>query len=345
MTSTESTESTKNTKSTKSTSSSFRKTSKKFFITIPTHLGKEYIDFIDSLYPIEKWIYCNEKADEEAPYEHSHAAIEFKRKVDIKNARVFDFNGLHPNIETVRNWNNSVKYCMKEGTYDSNFDLSSFQSFACKINSIMECNTPLEAVQKCAKGFNEIMPIIQLHKLGGMEYDKELLDELLNATFDHAWQQSMHDALMVEADSRIIYWVYDESGNTGKTRFCDIMEARYLNRCLVMSSAGRASDIFDVIRNWMASGNRPEITLFDLPRTFEDRDSIYTILESIKNGRLTCTKYSGRTLRFRRPHVCVFANWLPQIEKVSLDRWRIFSLHDGSLSPVTLRRQDSDNKA
>jgi hypothetical protein len=64
-----------------------------------------------------------------------------------------------------------------------------------------------------------------------------------------------------------------------------------------------------------------------------DRDSIYTLLESIKNGRLTCTKYSGTTLRFERPHIVVFANWTPQIELISRDRWNIKEIKNKKLTP------------
>jgi hypothetical protein len=98
---------------------------------------------------------------------------------------------------------------------------------------------------------------------------------------------------------------------------------------LTIASIGSLRDILYVVRNWMVkSGATPKIILFDIPRTFNDdkHNSIYTIIESIKNGRLTFTKYKGDTIHFYPPHVIVFSNWMPDISFLSKDRWVILKL-------------------
>ena len=48
---------------------------------------------------------------------HFHAVIQFERKVDIRNCRHFDYNNVHPSIESVRSIPRAVRYCKKEGNW------------------------------------------------------------------------------------------------------------------------------------------------------------------------------------------------------------------------------------
>lgn len=45
---------------------------------------------------------------------HFHCFVEFERKINIRNERLFDFQERHPNIQTVRSKKNVIKYCTKE---------------------------------------------------------------------------------------------------------------------------------------------------------------------------------------------------------------------------------------
>lgn len=44
---------------------------------------------------------------------HFHCYIEFNRKIDVRNERLFDFEGNHPNIQKVRSKPNVIEYCTK----------------------------------------------------------------------------------------------------------------------------------------------------------------------------------------------------------------------------------------
>lgn len=48
---------------------------------------------------------------------HSHACIDFRKRVSTRSARYFDFDGHHANIQTPRNWMASVNYCKKDGNF------------------------------------------------------------------------------------------------------------------------------------------------------------------------------------------------------------------------------------
>lgn len=340
---TEDTKNTKNTKDTKDTK--FRITAKKIFITIKDHHDDEFIKFIADKFPIKRYIYCNEKGDSEHGYNHTHAAIEFINKINIKDPRTFDYKGIHPDIQTIRSWDASVTYCMKEGTYKANFVIKEKPSLTAIIDNITKAPSVIDALKENASSLKDIVPIVQIYNNKGYMMPQDLLDELKQQKFN-LWQQQLFDMLHNHNDRRCIFWLYEKVGGIGKTYFCDMLEAREMHETLVIAATGSLRDIADLIRNWMDGGNTPKYILIDLPRTFEDRESIYTVLESLKNGRLTCTKYKGATLRFRSPAVCVFSNWKPQVDKCSLDRWRILTVNsiNDPLIPVTLGDKDSTSE-
>lgn len=70
------------------------------------------------------------------------------------------------------------------------------------------------------------------------------------------------------------------------------------------------------------------ICIFDLSRTQAEKiDAIYMAMEQFKNGRIFSPKYHSATKVFRTPHVVVFANYPPDLSKLSQDRWDIEELH------------------
>lgn len=317
--------------------SSWRYQGINLFITIKSHVSKEYIEFIDKIYQIKEWIYCHETAPdpdngEKEEYVHSHIALKFYKKIDFRDSKKFDWkdengNTLHPHMDHIRRWPAAVIYCMKEGTYFSNFDLSTFEQggMGKLVENIISQPNSIDAVKNHAKSLKDIVPIIALYNQKGHIIDEEYRQELLDTKF-FKWQEHLRSLLKEKPDDRTIHWIFDHEGNKGKTKFCNVLEEQEIHQCLVIAATGSLRDISDLIRNWMSAGNTPNIILIDLPRTYEDRESIYTMIESIKNGRLTCTKYKGETLKFRPPHVCVFSNWKPNYEKCSKDRWQIWEL-------------------
>lgn len=339
--------------------SKFRFQGKKLFITIKDHHKKDYIDFINEKYPIKFWIYGNEISDSGHKYVHSHFVIEFEKKVDIKDSRALDYKGIHPDLQPVRNWDEACCYCCKQYREEHKSDENAKMNFETNIvdfdpfkvvkqkNALMakpikdiiddinKCQTIQDAIINNATELRDVMPIISMYNNKGYIMEASLMKEIKNTPY-MKWHKELLDYLEKDPDKRRINWIFDKKGNTGKTLFCDKYEVDNLHTTLVVSAIGSLRDIADVIRNWMTSGNVPRTIIFDLPRTLADRDSIYTLLESIKNGRLTCTKYAGTTLRFARPHVIVFANWLPKTALVSLDRWSIKEIKNDKLIPLSL---------
>lgn len=327
-------------------SSKFRINSSRIFFTYKTHIDyKNFIKKINKKYPVVKWIACHEKADDDNPYKHSHLAIEFSKKIDVKNSRAFDYNDIHPHLGAIRSMAASIQYCLKEDNWEANFNVpeelekirknarSSKErgSISDLCERIASHNTAFEAIKAEATSLKEVLAIQTIFNAKNIDISPRLVERYQNSTLND-WQEELYNKIKHQPNpehDRKVYWVFDKKGNNGKSFFCTWVQIHRPSETIVLNNTGSVRDISDVIRNTMASnGKDPSIILIDLPRTFEDRDSIYTTLESIKNGRLTCTKYSGKTLLFWPPHVIVFANWPPKLKAVSLDKWHIYNIHN-----------------
>jgi len=124
------------------------------------------------------------------------------------------------------------------------------------------------------------------------------------------WQSELFAKLETEADARSIHWYYDRTGNKGKSYF-----ARNYKGPNYYVTGGKAADIF--------YGYQYEpVVFFDLARMKQDIVQ-YDVMEAFKNGQFYSTKYESKLVRFNVPHVIVFANFHPNTEMLSADRWDI----------------------
>ncbi|GAG62188.1 unnamed protein product, partial [marine sediment metagenome] len=57
-----------------------------------------------------------------------------------------------------------------------------------------------------------------------------------------------------------------------------------------------------------------------------DKLSIYNALEGISDGIMTREKYDGGTFNFKVHWCIVYANWPPDVDNLSLGKWRIKKL-------------------
>lgn len=82
-------------------SAGFRFNCKGAHLTYRTHINLEGLhDHIVAIGGQLRWFSgVHETSHGETPYDHSHFAFEFMRKVDINAERRFDFEGIHPNIQ------------------------------------------------------------------------------------------------------------------------------------------------------------------------------------------------------------------------------------------------------
>ena len=132
----------------------------------------------------------------------------------------------------------------------------------------------------------------------------------------YGWQSGVIDMLVEPAHARQICWIFDPFGDSGKTYL-----ARYLRqeRNAFYCNGGKSVDIC------FAYDCEP-IVIFDYVRDAEGYVN-YAVIEQLKNGILTSSKYESRTKIFATPHVLVFANFAPDQSKFSRDRLSIIELN------------------
>lgn len=64
----------------------------------------------------------------------------------------------------------------------------------------------------------------------------------------------------------------------------------------------------------------PDIIIYDYTRTQESFIS-YQSIEEVKNGIFFSGKYEGKMIIYDSPWVIVFANYPPELQAMSSDRW------------------------
>jgi hypothetical protein len=136
----------------------------------------------------------------------------------------------------------------------------------------------------------------------------------------YEWQNSIIKGIKEIPDDRKIYWFCDYDGGCGKSSFVKYL--CYHHNGIVL--CGKSSDMKNGILQYKeANGYFPELILIDLPRTFNNDYLSYTGIEEIKNGCFYSPKYEGGMALFNNPHIIIFSNKLPDVNNLSLDRWKI----------------------
>lgn len=141
----------------------------------------------------------------------------------------------------------------------------------------------------------------------------------------YPFQKEVLEILETPADDRTVHWFWEPEGCTGKTSLVKSICINNPEDCIFLN--GKAADMKCAIAKMMEDGPAPRIVLLGLPRTAEDyTGSLYQGLEEIKDGMFFSGKYESKMVLFDSPHVMVFANWEPCLEKLSADRWKVVEI-------------------
>lgn len=126
------------------------------------------------------------------------------------------------------------------------------------------------------------------------------------------WQSELVEELKGPVHSRNIMWYTCPAGNAGKSFLANHYEPA---RSFVVSG-GKHDDII------FAFSQKTDVqnVFFDYGRS-QEVTFPYQLLEKFKDGRMTVAKYQSADFMFKVPHVIIFANFPPDLTKLSLDRW------------------------
>jgi hypothetical protein len=125
-----------------------------------------------------------------------------------------------------------------------------------------------------------------------------------------------------EWDTRTINLVYNEKGNLGKTRLVQYMRAYKLGRAL--PPVNDTKDLLRIVYDLPTS----RIYLFDMPRSLnkEKLFQFYAAVETIKDGYAYDDRYTFKEKSFDSPNIWIFTNSLPDLNMLSRDRWKIWTI-------------------
>lgn len=124
-------------------------------------------------------------------------------------------------------------------------------------------------------------------------------------------------------DDRSIYWIWDTVGNVGKTALAKYLCVNTSFNAIYVS--GKGSDVKFALKTHFDTEETNKdklVVLWNLSRA-QERFGPYSTLEAIKDGLAFSGKYESSSLIFNSPIVIVFANWYPQYDSLSVDRWKI----------------------
>jgi len=127
----------------------------------------------------------------------------------------------------------------------------------------------------------------------------------------------MLEELSLKPEPRTIIWIYEPFGNCGKSTF-----VKYLvhHKKAHISGWGNYGDLLYA----RAVEHLSSIVLYDFTRYKPaniDIKSIYSAIESIKNGCFFSPKYQSESIVTACPHLIVFSNRFPDFGALTSDRW------------------------
>lgn len=132
------------------------------------------------------------------------------------------------------------------------------------------------------------------------------------------WQREVVEIVKKDPNDRTIYWYWEPVGNMGKTTFAKYLSIKYN----AIPIEGKKNDIL-----FCAAMFPSDLYIFDFERSMEEFIS-YGAMEKIKNGYYMSAKYESKPIIRNPPHLICFANFEPDLNKLSKDRWVIVEIKE-----------------
>lgn len=318
----------------------------KVLLTYKTHINKDM--FAQMMYirsdKIKKCYIAHENGvgDTITPYEHTHAVIDFGKRVQSKDARFLDIDGIHPHISIIKNvaqWKKACKYICKE---DKTVVLQEDDRFSdgIDLDKIWNCNDLRGALETC-ENLRDVVPTMMLYDRKPMVWGREINCAIKSEEDMFPWQRNMWECIHGKCDNRSIHWISDNKGCKGKTQFIIYCGLTVPGKVMWIVPNGTSRDIMHVVMEQIKAGWRGDTILINLSRSAtscSDMTQVYRVMEDLKDGLIYSSKYMGGTLMIPSPHIIVLSNTTPDLHRLSLDRWRLYEIgEEKTLTPVTLK--------
>jgi len=260
-------------------------------------------------------VYGKETGENETPHLQGH--ISFKKAIRFAQVKALISQRCH--LEGARDVPKSIDYCKKDGD---------FTEFGTAPTSNSGARSDLDDFKSDVKdGVLDLATIRETHSLIYAKYPRFVV-EYLN---DHwpkkvhpthplrPWQQDLWEVLEEDPnDSRTIHFVVDQVGNQGKTWFCYHYQSNHENTQILVP--GPKKDMAFIL------DRAAKVIFLDAPRSKQGEYLQYDFLEELKNGSVFSSKYESQMKHLQEIHLVVMMNEMPDLTKLSQDRYNLIVL-------------------
>lgn len=135
------------------------------------------------------------------------------------------------------------------------------------------------------------------------------------------WQYDLVDLLDQPPDDRTIIYIWEKTGNVGKSKLVKWM---CFNKKATRIPLGTATQL----KCSVISEGAHKVYLIDIPRSIGSEErlgDLFSAIEEVKNGHIKTAMYGKPSELFMEPpHVVVFSNYPPSLKLCSVDRWKCY---------------------
>ena len=158
------------------------------------------------------------------------------------------------------------------------------------------------------------------------------------------WQQDAMKYFESPTERQVI-WIRGNNGNEGKSWFQNYVQTFFgYHRVCRLDLRIKHANVCNVLKK--RTLGTIDIFLFNDSRSVSGEDvNMYRILEDVKDGQATTSKYDNDNIRFKTPNtVMIFSNHLPDLKKLSKDRWVLLLANKEGLEDVLELHTKNSNK-
>jgi len=152
------------------------------------------------------------------------------------------------------------------------------------------------------------------------------------------WQKEIEELIKSDPDDRTIHWYWDREGGKGKTALVKYLLVTY--DYVTYSCASKSADILSI------ADEDKSVYLLNFARV-QENFCPYTAMEQLKDGLISDSKLKKKSnnIVMNSPHVICFANWPPDMTKLSSDRWCVMEINERGFAKKHKGFDSSDDES
>lgn len=124
-------------------------------------------------------------------------------------------------------------------------------------------------------------------------------------------------------DDRTITWIFNKSGNIGKSKLQKFLCWKYGVKRICMGTATQ-------IKTALCNVGARTAYVCNLPKVSGNQESqkdLFSAFEDVKDGWISSNMYGkDQELFMKNPHLYIFSNEVPNMDYASIDRWKVYQI-------------------